>query len=85
MFAVICIKLSVPKVADCLHETGGAPIIEVSRNDSFWGAVPAHDTFIGTNLLGRMWMAIRRIERARSPALQTWPQDQSIELWPHLC
>ena len=47
-----------------LAASGNAPIIEVSRNDSFWGAVPAGpETAIGSNVLGQLLAATRDRDR----------------------
>lgn len=43
-----------------LHETGDKPIVEDSRKDRFWGAVPEADgTLCGENVLGRLLMELR--------------------------
>jgi ribA/ribD-fused uncharacterized protein len=48
-----------------LQSTGINPIVEQSRRDEFWGAVPDSkgNTLVGSNVLGRLLMDIR--ERLR--------------------
>lgn len=37
----------------------GRPIVEISRRDAFWGAVPRPDGLLeGENVLGRLWMEL---------------------------
>lgn len=39
----------------------GKPIVEFSKRDAFWGAVPQADgTLKGFNILGRLWMEIEQ-------------------------
>ena len=48
-----------------LLETQDLPIVEQSRKDKFWGAVPENDsTLVGANVLGRLLMELREIARA---------------------
>ena len=43
-----------------LLETGGRPIVELSRRDDFWGAKAAEDgSLCGMNVLGRLLMELR--------------------------
>ena len=42
------------------ERTGGLPIVEISRRDGFWGAVPRGERLVGENLLGRCWMELRQ-------------------------
>lgn len=45
---------------DLLLATGDKPIVENSRKDRFWGAVPEADgTLVGKNVLGRLLMEMR--------------------------
>lgn len=54
------------KFGRLLTETGELPIVEDSRRDAFWGAVPQPDgTLVGMNVLGRLLMELR--ERFNSP------------------
>jgi len=40
--------------------SGELPIVEVSARDVFWGAKPREDgAFVGANVLGRLWTAVR--------------------------
>jgi ribA/ribD-fused uncharacterized protein len=43
-----------------LLSTGARPIVEDSRRDAYWGAIPGpNDTLVGENVLGRLLMDIR--------------------------
>ena len=44
---------------ELLLSTGGAPIVEDSRKDDFWGAKRTNEGLIGTNALGRLLMELR--------------------------
>jgi ribA/ribD-fused uncharacterized protein len=50
-----------------LLATGNSPIIEQSRKDPFWGAIPdaSQRTLVGANVLGRLLMELRSILRER--------------------
>lgn len=46
--------------SELLLSTGDLPIVECSRKDSFWGALPAADEKLsGANVLGRLLMELR--------------------------
>ncbi|MDI6624509.1 MAG: NADAR family protein [Brevundimonas sp.] len=46
--------------SDLLKATGNRAIVEQSRRDGFWGAVPADDdSLVGMNVLGRLLMELR--------------------------
>lgn len=48
------------KFGSLLSSTMNAPIVEQSRRDSFWGAIPVdEDTLEGFNVLGRFLMELR--------------------------
>lgn len=48
------------RFSDALTETGDGPIVEESRRDRFWGAVPlGEDRLEGHNVLGRLLMELR--------------------------
>lgn len=48
------------KFSSLLQETGTAPIVEQSRSDMFWGAVPDEsNNLVGANVLGRLLMELR--------------------------
>ena len=51
-----------------LAETGDGPIVEVSTRDPWWGARPVADRYEGHNVLGRLWMELRRHLRENYPA-----------------
>jgi ribA/ribD-fused uncharacterized protein len=61
---------------DLLLSTGSTPIVEQSRKDRFWGAVPGPDNEIlrGSNVLGRLLMDLR--ERIKKDA------DEFFEIRP---
>lgn len=47
--------------SELLLSTGDLPIVECSRKDSFWGAVPADgEKLSGANVLGRLLMELRK-------------------------
>jgi predicted NAD-dependent protein-ADP-ribosyltransferase YbiA (DUF1768 family) len=49
-------------IAPVLAGTGGLPIVEWSRRDDFWGAVPGEPgTLVGYNILGKLWDRLRDI------------------------
>lgn len=57
-----------PELVDAaLHKTGDRPIVEFSRNDSFWGAQPQGDSLVGRNVLGTLWMELRQHIRDGDP------------------
>lgn len=48
------------KFSELLLSTGDRPIVEDSRKDSYWGAMPQEDdTLNGQNVLGRLLMDLR--------------------------
>lgn len=48
------------KFGNLLLSTGDKPIVEDSRKDNFWGAIPFDaETLIGVNALGRLLMELR--------------------------
>ena len=59
--------------------TGDKPLVEYSKKDSFWGAEPVGDEFIGTNALGRLWMEIRDDLR-HGRHLTVWKRIEPVEL-----
>lgn len=49
-----------------LKSTGARPIVEKSRKDAFWGAIPDEDGILrGANQLGRLLVRLREAARAR--------------------
>ena len=64
--------------SNLLLSTGNAPIVEDSRKDSYWGAVP-QDKYIlaGENVLGRLLMELREKRRA-NPASVSAVQPLNI-------
>ena len=54
-----------------LAATGERAIVEVSTRDGWWGAKPAGDTWRGHNVLGRLWMELRRQLRDGDPAARS--------------
>ena len=51
-----------------LAATGERAIVEVSTRDAWWGAMPAGAGYRGSNVLGRLWMELRRQLRDGDPA-----------------
>ena len=51
-----------------LAATGDRPIVEVSARDPWWGAKPVAGRYEGNNVLGRLWMELRRQLRDDDPA-----------------
>jgi type I restriction enzyme S subunit len=59
---VLRLKLSMhwTQFSELLLSTGDKPIVEDSRKDDFWGAVPVDNTtLVGMNVLGRLLMELR--------------------------
>jgi type I restriction enzyme S subunit len=57
-----------------LAETGSRPIVEQSRKDRFWGAVPiASDALEGQNILGRLLMELRELLESSASAAEISP------------
>jgi len=45
---------------EVLKSTGNLPIVEKSRKDNFWGAIPMGiGTFVGCNILGKLLTILR--------------------------
>jgi ribA/ribD-fused uncharacterized protein len=56
-----------------LRLTGHQQIVESSRDDDFWGATPSLDgmCLVGRNVLGRLWVMLRReVARKSAPSLR---------------
>ena len=51
-----------------LDATDDRPIVEVSVHDTWWGARPVDERFVGRNVLGRLWMELRKHIRESDPA-----------------
>ena len=72
---VLRVKLAMHwrKFGDLLFATRELPIVENSRKDSFWGAIPEpDDRLVGKNVLGRLLMELREeLQRPEKEALQT--------------
>ena len=51
-----------------LAATGDRPFVEVSTRDPCWGARPVANRYEGRNVLGRLWMELRRQLRENDPA-----------------
>ena len=83
MLAALVLKLDQhASVVDCLADTSGRPIVEVSRHDSYWGALPSDIGFTGINLLGRMLMFLRDVWLEQAPVLRSWVDQEAPRLWP---
>ncbi len=48
------------KLVSLLDETGEKAIVEKSHKDTFWGAIEKDGVFEGENVLGKLWMDIRK-------------------------
>ena len=65
------------KFSELLLSTGDRPIVEDSRKDSYWGAMPQEDdTLNGQNVLGRLLMDLRTKLQEDPVALRTVPPLQ---------
>jgi ribA/ribD-fused uncharacterized protein len=65
------------KFSELLLSTGERPIVEDSRKDSYWGALPQDDdTLNGQNVLGRLLMDLREKLRDEPEALRSVPPLQ---------
>ena len=51
-----------------LAATGRRAIVEVSTRDPWWGARPDGNRYRGANVLGRLWMELRRQLRDGDPS-----------------
>ena len=62
------------KFSNLLIETDDRPIVEQSRKDDFWGAIPNTDnqTLVGCNALGRLLMELREA------VTNSWPPDDFL-------
>jgi type I restriction enzyme S subunit len=47
------------KIKAIIDDTDDREIVEWSRKDPFWGAIPDHDILAGQNTLGKLWMFLR--------------------------
>ncbi len=56
------------RIDAALATTGARAIVEVSTRDPWWGARPDGDRYRGANVLGRLWMELRRQLRDGDPA-----------------
>ena len=54
-----------------LAATADRPIVEVSTRDPWWGARPVAGRYEGRNVLGRLWMELRRQLRDHDPAARS--------------
>lgn len=55
-----------PDIKRFLLATGDATLVEdtTARSDQFWGAALINGTWVGENILGRIWMGLREEYRA---------------------
>ena len=61
-----------------LLQTGDSPIVEQSRRDDFWGALPVGEqTLVGMNVLGRLLMELRE-----SIQTEVWSKRLRVEPLP---
>ena len=65
-----CLRVKLAQNWRTFHElllsTGDLPIVEDSRKDDFWGAIPEGDLLVGLNVLGRLLMELRDIVKSSS-------------------
>jgi ribA/ribD-fused uncharacterized protein len=61
MYWVLEVKLSqnLHSFGHLLRSTGSVPLVEFTPKDKVWGAVKEGNSFVGTNALGRLLMALR--------------------------
>lgn len=58
------------RFSSLLLSTGDRPIVEDSRKDNFWGAIPVdEETLTGTNVLGRLLMELREFLKVQNTDL----------------
>lgn len=58
-------------VLDEIKAADGRDIVEISKRDDFWGAIPdGNGKLVGANVLGRLWMELRA-EIAADPEIYT--------------
>jgi len=58
------------RFSSLLLSTGDRPIVEDSRKDNFWGAIPVdEETLTGTNVLGRLLMELREFLKVQNADL----------------
>ena len=73
------------QIMPLLGDTGTQDIVEWSRTDSFWGALPhEHGTLTGCNWLGALWQELRDVALAhgrQAIARQTVPPDCLCDDW----
>ena len=63
-----------PKFSQLLLSTGNRPIVEDSRKDDFWGAIPTEtNTLVGMNVLGRLLMELRDAIKQRAELRRVEP------------
>jgi predicted NAD-dependent protein-ADP-ribosyltransferase YbiA (DUF1768 family) len=61
---VVRVKISanIEKMLMYIAQTKSMPIVELSKNDDFWGAIRQRNgTLQGKNVLGRIWMECRQM------------------------
>jgi ribA/ribD-fused uncharacterized protein len=50
-----------------LDQTQNKPIVELSKRDDFWGAIPRGNKLVGENMLGQLLMILRDNIRSQVP------------------
>jgi ribA/ribD-fused uncharacterized protein len=73
-----CLRLKLAQnwqaFSEALLATGDQPIVEDSRNDPFWGAMPKPgEQLEGQNVLGRLLMELREKRRTTPESLRSAP------------
>ncbi|MYE58242.1 MAG: DUF1768 domain-containing protein [Alphaproteobacteria bacterium] len=68
-----------PELVDsALERTGDRPIVEYSGHDAFWGARPDGVNLVGSNVLGRLWMELRKQIRDGDPRARASAWDNPL-------
>lgn len=79
-----CLRLKLSqhwsKFSQLLLSTGDRAVVEDSKKDDFWGAIPSNgDTLVGLNVLGRLLMELREeikkgaeLRRVEAPAIENF-------------
>jgi hypothetical protein len=67
------------RFSELLLNTGDLPIVEQSRKDRFWGAVPVEGKLVGANVLGRLLMELRETVRQGGQFFEVLPPVPEVD------
>lgn len=68
-----------------LLESGKLPIVEISKNDAYWGAIPqSNGTLVGENNLGNMLTYLRDTLQFFSESTSVLPLDSTFKFFGKL-